>query len=55
MQRITMGESTGNLSRSELLNNLKGWAEFIAGAKAETEVKTVKKKKGLLGLFGESA
>jgi len=55
MQRITTGDSTGNVSRSELLSNLKGWAESIAGAKTETDGKTVKKKKGILGLFGESA
>jgi len=55
MQRITTGDSTGNVSRSELLSNLKGWAESIAGGKTETDGKTVKKKKGILGLFGESA
>jgi pilus assembly protein CpaE len=54
VQRITTGDNMGNVSRSELLNNLKGWAESIAGAKTETEAKPVKKK-GLLGLFGQGA
>jgi pilus assembly protein CpaE len=54
LKTITSGDSAANISRSELIRNLKGWAEAVAGAKAEAEVKTVKRKRsGILGLFGE--
>jgi pilus assembly protein CpaE len=54
LKTITSGESMANLSRSELIRNIKGWADAIIGAKAESEAKAVKKKRGLLGLFGEA-
>jgi pilus assembly protein CpaE len=45
-----------NISRSELLRNLKDWADSIAGPKTEPDAKTaLKKKRGLLGLFGETS
>jgi pilus assembly protein CpaE len=54
VKSITAGESAGN-SRSELTRNLHEWADSIAGPKAEAEVKaSAKKKRGFLGLFGDT-
>ena len=56
---ITGGDSSSTISRSELIRNLKGWADSIAGAKAKTETeekaKAGKKRRGILGLFGEAS
>ena len=49
VKTITAGDSIGQTSKSELLRNISGWAEAIAG-KPQTEEKTPKKK-GILGLF----
>jgi len=53
VKTITAGESA-TTSRSELTRNLKEWADSIVGAKAAAEVKVdPKKKRGILGLFGD--
>ena len=53
VKTITAGEST--TSRSDLMRNLKGWVDSIVGAKAEADAKVGnKKKRGILGLFGDS-
>jgi len=56
---ITGGDTSSNISRSELIRNLKGWADSIAGAKAKADVEqkskaNTKKKRGILGLFEAS-
>jgi len=51
VKTISSGDSTADISRSELIRNLKGWADSIAGAKAEAESRGSKKKRGILGLF----
>ena len=52
VKTISSGDSKGDISRSELIRNLKGWADSIAaGARAEAEARTNKKKRGILGLF----
>ena len=51
VKTISSGDSTADISRSELIRNLKGWADSIAGAKREAESRGNKKKRGILGLF----
>jgi len=54
VKTISSGDSTADISRSELIRNLKGWADSIAGSKAEADAKASRKKRGILGLFGEA-
>jgi pilus assembly protein CpaE len=52
VKTISSGDSKGDISRSELIRNLKGWADSIAaGARAEADTRANKKKRGILGLF----
>jgi Flp pilus assembly CpaE family ATPase len=51
VKTISSGDSTADISRSELIRNLKGWADSIAGAKAEADARAKGKKRGILGLF----
>src|SRR5262249_28592273 len=52
VKTISSGDSKGDISRSELIRNLKGWADSIAaGARAEADPRVNKKKRGILGLF----
>src|SRR5262247_2845843 len=53
---ITGGDTSSNISRSELIRNLKGWADSIAaGARAaDADTRANKKKRGILGLFETS-
>jgi pilus assembly protein CpaE len=51
---ITDGDSGGNNSRSELMRNMKEWVDRILTSNVDTSTKIApKKKRGLLGLFGE--
>jgi pilus assembly protein CpaE len=55
VKTISSGDSKGDISRSELIRNLKGWADSIAvGARAEADTRANKKKRGILGLFETS-
>jgi pilus assembly protein CpaE len=56
VKTISSGESKGDISRSELIRNLKGWADSIAaGARAaDADTRANKKKRGILGLFETS-
>jgi pilus assembly protein CpaE len=55
VKTISSGDSKGDISRSELIRNLKGWADSIAvGARAEADIRANKKKRGILGLFETS-
>ena len=55
VKTISSGDSRGDISRSELIRNLKGWADSIAaGARAEADTRANKKKRGILGLFETS-
>jgi len=54
VKTISSGDSTADISRSELIRNLKGWADSIAGARAEADARAKGKKRGILGLFGEA-
>jgi pilus assembly protein CpaE len=49
VKAVTGTESLASLMRSDLMRNLGGWADLIGG-KAESQA--VKKKRGLMGLFG---
>jgi pilus assembly protein CpaE len=52
VKTISSGDSKGDISRSELIRNLKGWADSIAaGARSEADARANKKKRGILGLF----
>jgi len=52
VKTISSGDSRGDISRSELIRNLKGWADSIAaGARLEADTRVNKKKRGILGLF----
>ena len=59
VRTITTGESKDDLSRSDLMRNLKGWADLIAGPTAQATAASTsannKKKSGILGLFGGGA
>jgi len=55
VKTISSGDSKGDISRSELIRNLKGWADSIAAsARSEAESRVNRKKRGILGLFGET-
>jgi pilus assembly protein CpaE len=54
LKTITNGDSLANLARSELIRNLKGLADQVAGPKTQPDAKGLKKKRGLLSLFGET-
>jgi pilus assembly protein CpaE len=54
VKTITASDSAANL-RSDLMRNLKEWVDSVVGAKVEADAKAViKKKRGILGLFGDS-
>ena len=55
VKTISSGDAKADISRSELIRNLKGWADSIAvGARAEADTRANKKKRGILGLFETS-
>ena len=52
VKTISSGDAKADISRSELIRNLKGWADSIAaGARSEADTRANKKKRGILGLF----
>ncbi len=51
VKTITGGDPASQISRSELLRNIKGWAEAIGGKPAADD-KGPKKRGGLLGILG---
>ena len=59
VRTITSGESKDDVSRSDLMRNLKGWADLIAGPTAQATAASAsannKKKSGILGFFGGGA
>ena len=52
VKTISSGDAKADISRSELIRSLKGWADSIAaGARSEADTRANKKKRGILGLF----